>query len=172
MPGATNANDTRFAMAFISDPAGCGCQGYSLTELFGAEDLDVIAAGKATDALFGDNPVLYNYLVFGCCNSNSYASALLEKLGLPNAPPAGDYPLDAPGWDANFRHRTLKEMAEISIGHYGIFRWSVNSTMLDSAFLTNGMGAAFMRRFQQSEYDQALARIESMPYETMATSNR
>lgn len=88
------------------------------------------------------------------------------------APPAGDYPLDAPGWDANFRHRTLKEMAEISIGHYGIFRWSVNSTMLDSAFLTNGMGAAFMRRFQQSEYDQALARIENMPYETMATSNR
>jgi hypothetical protein len=41
-----------------------------------------------------------------------------------------------------------------------------------SAFLTNGTGAAFMARFQQSEYEQAMARIENWANEVMATSNR
>lgn len=169
--GALRGDASAFALFMQFGTAGCACEAYSLTAL-GYSDDDVFWAGVATDALFGSDPLLYNYLAFGCCNSNTYVSTLLKKLGIANPQPAGDYPLGAPGWGATFRHRTLKEMAQISMGHYGIFNWNINSTMLDSAFLTNGMGAAFMRRFQQSEYEQALARIENMPYETMQMSNR
>jgi len=169
--GAFTGDAEAFDLFMQFGTAGCNCQAYSLTDL-GYSDDDVFWAGVATDALFGSDPLLYNYFAFGCCNSNTYVSTLLKKLGLSNPVPAGDYPFDSPGWGATFRHRTLKEMAEISLGHRRIFRRDFTSTMLDSAFLTNGMGAAFMRRFQQSEYEQALARIENIPYETMEMSNR
>jgi RHS repeat-associated protein len=170
VPGATTRLDLGAFTAFADNnfqTGTCNCSALSLTNL-GISDADAISAAKAVSFAYVQAHIPYNPLT---TNSNQYMHDYLTKLGLPDLVPPGKYLFGHPG----YRPLSLKEEAERSSAHMGIFRWNTNSTMLDAAMsllAPGGFGQAALGGFMDRNSDMQQTDPEYVSQEQMRRTRR